>query len=119
MGKATANYFAQRNWNVIATTRSPGKEMELTELDNVLVTRLDVKDKDSIQESLVKGMKRFEKIDVLLNNAGHGARGIFEAATDERIRKLFEVNVFGVMHVTKAILPHFRRNNGGTIMNMS
>ncbi len=93
--------------------------MELTELDNVLVTRLDVKDKDSIQESLVKGMKRFEKIDVLLNNAGHGARGIFEAATDERIRKLFEVNVFGVMHVTKAILPHFRRNNGGTIMNMS
>ncbi|MBT2759148.1 SDR family oxidoreductase [Mesobacillus foraminis] len=119
IGKAAAFYFAQRNWNVVATMRSPGKERDLTGLGNVLVTRLDVEDKDSIQESVDQGINRFGKIDAVLNNAALGARGIFEAADDERIRSVFEVNVFGVMNVAKAILPHFRRNNGGTMINMS
>ncbi|WP_160725308.1 SDR family oxidoreductase [Bacillus sp. USDA818B3_A] len=119
IGKATAKYFAERNWNVVATMRSPEIEKELTEQNNVFVTRLDVENKDTIYESIDQGIRHFGKIDVLLNNAGNGSRGIFEAASEERIRSLFEVNLFGVMNVTKAILPHFRKNKGGTIMNMS
>jgi short-subunit dehydrogenase len=119
IGKATAKYFAQKGWNVVATMRSPEKETELTELRNVLVSRLDVEKKETILESIAKGIEQFGKIDVLVNNAGHGSMGIFEAATEERIRKQFEVNVFGIMNTTKAILPHFRDNKEGLIINLS
>lgn len=57
------------------------------------MTRLDVEDKDSIQESKKIGIDTFGEINVLLNNAGHGSMGIFEGATEERIRKQFDVNV--------------------------
>lgn len=83
IGKETARYFAEKGWNVIATMRSPEKETELTGLDNVLILRLDVEQKETIQEAIVKGIKRFGKIDVLLNNAGYGTMGIFESATDD------------------------------------
>ncbi|MHA4327749.1 SDR family oxidoreductase [Bacillus cereus] len=119
IGKATARHFAEKGWNVIATMRSPEKETELTGLDNVLILRLDVEQKETIQESIVKGIKRFGKIDVLLNNAGYGTMGIFESATDEQIRRQFDVNVFGLMKMTKAMLPHLRANKNGLIINIS
>lgn len=119
IGKATAQYFASKGWNVVATMRSPEKETALTMLDNVLVTRLDVQDKASMQQVIAEGIKRFGKIDVLLNNAGYGLFGPFELATDAQIRQQFDVNVFGLMHLTQAILPHFRANKAGTIINVS
>jgi NAD(P)-dependent dehydrogenase (short-subunit alcohol dehydrogenase family) len=118
-GKLTAQKFAADGWNVIATMRSPEKETELTQLDNVLVTKLDVQDIDSIQQAIDAGIQRFGKIDTLVNNAGFGMYGIFELATREQIRAQFDVNVFGVMDTIQAILPHFRANNGGTIINIS
>lgn len=119
IGRSTAKLFADKEWNVIATMRSPEKEKELTELKNVLVTKLDVEQKNTIQEAIDQGIKRFGKIDVLVNNAGYGTSGIFESATDQQIRRQFEVNVFGLMAVTKAILPHFRANRNGVIINLS
>lgn len=119
IGKATVRYFAEHGWNVIATMRSPEREIELSQLENVLVTRLDVEQQESIQESMKLGMERFGKIDVLLNNAGYGVMGIFEAASDKQIREQFEVNVFGLMSVIKTILPHFRDNKNGLIINIS
>lgn len=79
IGKATAKYFQERGWNVIATMRSPEKEHELTQLANVLVTRLDVLDPASITSAVEAGIAKFGKIDVLLNNAGYGAFGVIEA----------------------------------------
>lgn len=119
IGKATARYFAERGWNVIATMRSPEKETELDKLENVLVTRLDVEQQETIQEAMKLGVERFGKIDVLLNNAGYGVMGIFEAASDKQIREQFEVNVFGLMSVIKTFLPHFRANKSGLIINIS
>ncbi|WP_461051623.1 SDR family oxidoreductase [Spirosoma arcticum] len=119
IGKMAAQKFAAEDWNVVATMRSPEKETELTQLDNVLVTKLDVQDTASIQQAIDAGIERFGRIDTLVNNAGLGMYGIFELATREQIRTQFDVNVFGVMDTIQAILPHFRANNGGTIINIS
>lgn len=119
IGKATAKYFANNNWNVIATMRSPEKETELTQINNIFVTQLEVTDSDSIQQAIEKGIKKFGKIDAVINNAGYGQQGLFEATTPEKVRAQFEVNVFGVMNVTRAILPHFRSQNSGTLINIT
>ncbi|MEO1522144.1 MAG: SDR family oxidoreductase, partial [Cyanobacteria bacterium J06633_2] len=119
IGKATAKYFQERGWNVIATMRSPEKEAELTQLDNILVTRLDVQDSASIMTAVEAGIARFGKIDVLLNNAGYGAYGLLEATPVEKIKRQFEVNVIGLLETTQAILPHFRANRDGMIINIS
>ena len=110
IGKTTAKYFQEKGWNVVATMRTPEKETELSELDNVLVTRLDVQDPDSIARAVQQGIETFGKIDVLLNNAGFGAFGILEAVPVEKIRRQFDVNVIGLIETTRAILPHFRAN---------
>ncbi|MCZ8524049.1 MULTISPECIES: SDR family oxidoreductase [Paenibacillus] len=119
IGRATVKYFAQRGWNVAATMRSPEQETEFNSLHNVLVLRLDVEKEDTIQPALAEAIERFGKIDVLLNNAGYGTMGLIEAATEEQIRRQFEVNVFGLIRVTKAMLPHFRSNQEGLLINIS
>ena len=119
IGKATAKYFQEKGWNVIATMRTPEKETELTQLDNVLVTRLDVTDSDSIKSAVAEGIERFGQIDVLLNNAGYGAYGPLEAFPMENIRRQFDTNVNYLLETTKAVLPHMRAQKTGTIVNVS
>lgn len=119
IGKETAKHFAANDWNVIVTMRSPEKETELTGNENILVTRLDVQDQDTIQAAIKAGIAKFGQIDVLINNAGYGQFGIFEATAEKQIRDQFDVNVFGVMDTIKAILPHFRGRKEGTIINIS
>ncbi|MNS28759.1 putative oxidoreductase SadH [compost metagenome] len=119
IGRTTVKHFAERGWNVAATMRSPEQETEFITLDNVLVLRLDVEKEATIQSALAEATQRFGKIDVLLNNAGYGTMGLIEAATDEQIRRQFEVNVFGLIRMTKAMLPHFRSNQQGLLINIS
>ncbi|MDN3656093.1 SDR family oxidoreductase [Ferruginibacter paludis] len=117
-GKAIAKEFANRGWNVIATMRSPEKEKELTTIRNIFVTRLDVKDILSVNNAIREGINKFGRIDVLINNAAHGLVGVFEAISAEQIRDQFAVNVFGYMDVIREILPHFRANKKGIIVNI-
>ncbi len=119
IGKATAKLFHEKGWNVVASMRSPEKETELTDLDNVLVTRLDVQDSASIQSAYQSAIERFGIVDVLLNNAGYGTAGPVEAFSMDAIRRQFEVNVIGLLEVTKTFLPHFRDNKSGILMNVS
>ena len=119
IGKATARRFQAEGWNVIATMRSPERESELTSLDRVLVTRLDVLDLASIKSAVDAGLQRFGRIDVLLNNAGYGAYGPLEATPLDKVRRQFDVNVMGVLAATQAVLPHFRRQGSGVIINIS
>lgn len=118
-GKLTAKKFQSEGWNVIATMRSPEKETELTQLDNVLVSKLDVVDKASIAASIKEGVEKFGSIDVLVNNAGYGTVGPVEAASEAEIRRQFEVNFFGLIEVTKAVIPQMREQKSGVIINIS
>ncbi len=119
IGKETAKLFQAKGWNVIATMRTPEKETELTALDNVLVTKLDVLDLASIENAVKEGIQKFGQIDVLVNNAGYGAYGTLESFSREKIIRQFDTNVIGLLDVTQALLPHFRSNKGGVIINIS
>ena len=99
--------------------RNPEYETELNQLDNVLVTKLDVLDVDSIQKAFEDGIQKFGTVDVLLNNAGYGAYGPLEAFSRDKILRQFNTNVIGLLDVTKAFLPYFRQNKKGTIINIS
>ncbi|UKT65607.1 SDR family oxidoreductase [Pedobacter mucosus] len=119
LGKETAKMFFKKGWNVIATMRNTENGSELSSLEGVLVTRLDVMDLDSIENAVNAGIKRFGKIDALLNNAGYGAYGPLESFPREKIIRQFNTNVIGLLDVTKALLPHFRANRSGVIINIS
>ncbi len=119
IGKATAKHFRDQGWNVIATMRTPEKETELRDGGSVMLTRLDVTDAGSIQAAIEAGMRRFGRIDAVVNNAGYGLTGTFESMTLAQIRRQFDTNVFGLMAVTKAILPHFRANKSGVLINVA
>ena len=121
IGRATAFYFQSQGWRVVATMRSPEKETELLKLKDTIVEQLDVTSTVSIENAVAKALSIFDRIDVLVNNAGVGAYSVFEEVeeVDEAvIRETFETNVFGTMWVTRALLPHFRKNKRGTIINV-
>lgn len=119
IGKETAKLFQSKGWNVIATMRNPENETALKQLDNVLVVKLDVLDLDSIKTAFEEGVEKFGSVDVLLNNAGYGAYGPLEAFSREKIVRQFNTNVIGLLDVTKTILPYFRQNKKGIIINIS
>jgi NAD(P)-dependent dehydrogenase (short-subunit alcohol dehydrogenase family) len=116
IGKATADLFFERGWNVVATMRAPKPDRTDTRWH---VSKLDVTDAASIDAAIQDAKQRFGKIDVLVNNAGYGLSGTFESMDEAKLRKQFETNVFGLMRCTKAILPHFRANRGGTLINVA
>lgn len=119
LGRATAELFHERGWNVVATMRNPDAETAFTQLDRMLVTRLDVQDPASIDAAVEAAIGRFGRIDALMNNAGFGAYGPLEATPAEKIHRQFDVNVLGLLATTKALLPHFRVNRSGVIVNIS
>ena len=119
IGKATAKHFAANGWRVAATMRKPENETELTELENTVLYQLDVTNQASIDNATAQIINDFETVDVVLNNAGYGLSGPFEAATLAQIRRQFDTNVFGLMEVTRAFLPHFRSNRAGMFINVS
>lgn len=119
IGKATALLFQQQGWKVAATMRSPQNATDLQNLNNLSCLYLDVTKIDSIQQAIDQTIEQFGSIDVLVNNAGYGLIGPFEACTLEQIEKQFATNVFGLMDVTRAILPHFRQQKQGIVLNIT
>lgn len=119
IGRTAVRKFQQEGWNVIATMRNPEKETELNKLERVLVTKLDVQQSESIDSAIKAGLDTFGKIDVVLNNAGYGLMGTFESTKRESVSRQFDVNVFGLFDVTRAMLPHFRANKSGMFINIT
>ena len=119
LGRETAKLFQSKGWNVVATMRDPNKEKELNELKNVYVAKLDVLDFISIENAVQEGVRKFGRIDALVNNAAYGAYGPLESFSREKIIRQFNTNVIGLLIVTKVLLPHFRQNRSGVIINIS
>lgn len=119
IGRATALYFQQQGWNVVAGVRRPESVPEFEGLDRCLCLPLDVNVQDTIDRAMQQTMDYFGGLDVLVNNAGFGTFGAFEYATEAQILQQFQTNVFGVMRMTRSVLPHFRAKRQGTIVNIS
>ena len=118
IGRATAKYFAFKGWNVVATMRNPIDAGDLSG-DNVLVLPLDVTERNSIDRSVTEAVNAFGRLDVVVNNAGYAVIGALEAVSAEQIEQQFAVNVFGAMAVSQTVLPQFRAQKGGMIINIS
>jgi NAD(P)-dependent dehydrogenase (short-subunit alcohol dehydrogenase family) len=119
IGKEAAKVFAADGWDVVAAMRSPEKEQDLVPSDNMMLTRLDLQNAASIQEAVGQTLKKFGRIDLLVNNAGYGQYGLLEEVTPERIWQQFETNVFGVIELMRASLPTMRRHRSGMIIHVS
>ena len=119
IGRATALYFQQQGWNVVATMRTPAKETQLATLPNVTLLPLDVTQPESIKSALAAAFAKFGKLDAVVNNAGYALSGVFEAYTPEQIRRQFETNLFGLMEVCRQTLPYFRKQHAGTLVNVA
>ena len=119
IGLATAEYFLSKGWNVAASMRDPAKESALGAHPQLMRPQLDVSDPNSIAKAVEAVLAQWGRIDVLINNAGYGLIGPIEAADDAQIRQQFEVNVFGLMAVTRAVLPAMRAAGCGTLVNIS
>ena len=118
-GKLAANTFQEQGWNVVATMRSPEKETELTDSDVMKVTRLDVSDQASIDAAIALALESFGTIDVLVNNAGFGSNSMFEQTPESSVRAMYDTNVFGLMNVTRSVLPIMREAGSGVIVNVT
>jgi NAD(P)-dependent dehydrogenase (short-subunit alcohol dehydrogenase family) len=105
--------------NVVVTARNPGRvPADLKSSDKVLVLALDVTDSDGIQRAVEGAVDRFGGIDVLVNNAGRGLLGALEEITDAEARSLFDLNVFGLINVTRAVLPVMRQQGSGKLVHI-
>jgi len=105
--------------NVVATARRP--EVIAAELtsERLLALPLDVSDEDAARRAVQAAVDRFGGIDVLVNNAGRGLLGAVEEAADAEVRAVYETNVFGLLAVTRAVLPVLRRQRSGHVINIS
>lgn len=113
-GFETAKHFHAKGWSVVATMRDPRASL-LPASDRIRVLPLDVTSGDSIAAA----MGAAGPIDVLVNNAGIGVVGAFEATPMAHVRKVFETNTFGVMAMTQAVIPQMRARRSGIIVNVT
>jgi NAD(P)-dependent dehydrogenase (short-subunit alcohol dehydrogenase family) len=120
-GIEIAREALSRGDSVVATARDPhAVSASLPGYgDRLLAVPLDVSDPEQISAAVDAAVGRFGRIDVLVNNAGRGLVGAVEESSDAEVRSVFEVNVFGLLAVTRAVLPHLRAQGSGLVVNMS
>jgi len=119
-GVLIAQQALARGDSVVATARDPQSVIKaLGEHPNLLAVRLDVRLEAQAITVAQQALERFGRIDVLVNNAGYGLLGAVEEASGTEIRDLYETNVFGLLNVTRAVLPSMRERGAGHIVNIS
>jgi len=106
---------------VVATVRKDAEQLasRLKAEDRALVVTLDVTNENEVKAGVQAAINRFKRVDVLVNNAGYGLLAATEEASAEEIRKQYETNVFGLLNVTRAVLPQLRKQASGHIINIS
>jgi len=116
IGKAAALALVQAGFDVIGTSRNASR---VSPFGGVTFLDLDVTSDESVS-TLVRGViEQFGRIDVLVNNAGTGAAGAAEESSLAQDQRVFDINFFGLIRMTKAVLPHMRAHGRGSIINIS
>lgn len=120
-GRELAKLVLERGWRAVVTARDPSKLTDLAEGygNRALVLQLDVTDRKQIDDVVAKSQKHFGRIDALVNNAGYGYLAAIEEGEDDAVRAMFETNVFGLIDMTKAVLPIMREQKSGLVVNIS
>ena len=118
-GELIAKKFQKQKFQVIATMRNVDSSPSLMELDNVDIKKLDVTNKSDIKNVVDFTIKKYGRIDILINNAGYGAFGLLEEASEQEIRNQFDVNYFGLIDCIRGVLPQMRKQKDGVIINIS
>ncbi len=116
IGRDLAQRLTQAGYTVVATAR---KVETLEAISAALKLPLDVTSTDSVQQAVEQTLQKFGRIDALVNNAGYGLRGVVEEISDEQARQVYEVNVFGVIRMIRAVAPLMRQQKSGRIINLS
>ena len=118
-GHELAKHVLELGYNVVVTARDPNDLKELSAKENSFTLKLDVTNQDQIEEAIKAVEKKFGYIDVLVNNAGIGYFAAVEESEEEQVRRMFEVNVFGLCRMIHATLPGMRKRRKGFIVNFS
>lgn len=120
-GRELARLVLARGWRAVVTARNPSQVADLAAIapDRALALQLDVTRADQVQQVVDAALQRFGRIDALVNNAGYGYLAAIEEGEDAAVRAMFETNVFGLIAMTKAVLPGMRAQRSGLIVNVS
>lgn len=120
-GRELVRAALQRGDSVVATSRNP--QTVITAFpeagDRLLAVTLDLRDEKNISATVEQAIAKFGRLDVLVNNAGHGLTGAVEEASDAEIMNVYETNVFGLLRLTRAVLPQLRKQKSGHVVNLS
>ncbi len=120
-GRELAEQLLAGGAKVVATARKPDQLAELGGQypETALILPLDVIDQAAVDSAVKVALDRFGRVDVLVNNAGYGVSGAIEEVSEAEFMPMFETNVFGLLRVTRALLPQFREHKSGNIVNLS
>jgi NAD(P)-dependent dehydrogenase (short-subunit alcohol dehydrogenase family) len=120
-GREIARQVLGRGWRAVVTARNPEQVRDIVgeNDENALALGLDVNDKDAVARAVQAAQEKFGGIDVLVNNAGYGYLAAIEEGEEDEVRAMFETNVFGLIELTKAVLPGMRARKRGHIVNFS
>ncbi len=120
-GRELAKWVLKQGYKAVVCSRNTGDISDIVAVypDTSLSLRLDVTQQEDISAAVTAALHRFGRIDVLVNNAGIGYFGAIEESEEDEVRRMFEINFWGLAHVTKAVLPHMRKQRSGHIINIS
>ena len=120
-GRELAKAVLEKGWRAVVTARDASKVEDIIKghEERAIVLPLDVRNRDQIADTVKRSMERFGRIDALVNNAGYGYLAAIEEGEDDVVRDMFETNVFGLVEMTKAVLPVMRAQKSGIVINVS
>ena len=118
-GRQIATHVLELGYRTVVTSRDPDDISDLAELGDALVLKLDVTDRTQAEAAVKAALDHFGCIDVLVNNAGIGYFAAVEESDEKEVRKMFDVNVFGLSRMIHIVLPGMRERRKGFIVNLS
>ncbi|MCC6822208.1 MAG: oxidoreductase [Verrucomicrobiota bacterium] len=118
-GRELAKHVSELGYPTVVTARNPADVKDLANMGDVLVLKLDVTDQAQVDAAIKAAQQKFGGIDVLVNNAGIGYFAAVEESEEKEVRRMFEINVFGLSRMIQAVLPGMRQRRKGCIVNLS